>query len=180
MIISWNISSRELNSISRSKIGQSNESGNFDVMNFSRVYQDLCDAVDLMNRAFTFQLVPVLFNELMSKTFVAYGILWELISPTQHSNFSFFRNGSWLLLMYIIDVLIALVGSSVTGAFLETKIIVTKILNNPGCDDEFTNQMLNFITRLSCRNIHLENCFFRLSWIFIIHVRTVQAKHTYK
>lgn len=139
---------------------------------FIQAYQDLCDAIDLLNSTFTFQLAPVLVNVIMTKTFTAYGVLWAMISPTERKGLVFLQNGSWLVIMHLLEIVISFVGSAVTKSARDTLAIMTKILNNSRIDEDFASQMQNFVLRVNCRNLKVENCFFKINWMILLHVRS--------
>lgn len=141
---------------------------------FIIAYQDLCDGIDFLNSTFTFQLAPVLVNVLITKTFTAYGVLWAIISPPERQGLTFLQNGSWLAIMYLIETIIAFVGSSVPKAAQETLAVMTKILNTSTLDEDFVLPMQHFVSRVNSRNLDVKNCFFKIDWMILLHVRVYE------
>lgn len=143
----------------------------FSLEKFIKAYQDLCDCLDLLNSSFTFQLAPLLVNIIITKTFTGYGVLWELITPTPHRGLVFLQNASWLMVMHLLEIMIAFIGSAVTKAAQETVVIMTKILNHSKLDEDFALPMQHFVSRVNCRNLKVQNCFFKINWMILLHVR---------
>lgn len=147
---------------------------------FVKAYQDLCDGIDLLNATFTFQLAPVLVTVLITKTFTAYGVLWAMISPPERQGLTYLQNGSWLAVMYLLEIIIAFVGSAVTKNAQETLVIMTKILNNSKVDEDFVLSMQYFVSRVNCRNLNVQNCFFKIDWMILLHVKFLLKKFIYR
>lgn len=148
----------------------------FNVEIFIKAYQDLCDGIDLLNSIFTFQLVPVLINAIASKTFTAYGLLVEATNPSPFLLMIFLQNGFWMGTMYLLEFIMAFAGSSVTKAAQETLVVMTKILNNSSLDEDFALPMQHFVSRVNCRNLKVQNCFFKIDWIILLQVRLLYKK----
>lgn len=123
----------------------------------------------MLNSTFTYQLAPILVNAITTMTFTGYGVLFEIVIETENRSLLFLQNGSWFIFMYIIIVVISFVGSSVTQAAEKTNLIMTKILNNSNPSEDFADTMQKFVTRLLCRNMNVQNCFFKISPMLLVY-----------
>lgn len=150
----------------------------FDLEAFVKAFQDLCDGIDLLNSTFTYQLAPIFVNAIATMIFAGYGVLWEIVIETEFRGLLFLQNGSWLTLMYIVIAVISFVGSSVTQSADETSLIMMKVLNNSEPSETFANLMQKFVTRVNCRNMHVQNCFFKVNPMLLVYVKFICTKAT--
>lgn len=152
----------------------------FNLEAFVKAFQDLCDGIDLLNSTFTYQLAPIFVNAIATLTFAGYGVLWEVVIETDFRGLLFLQNGSWLCFMYIVIVVISFVGSSVTHAAEETSLIMMKIINNSQPNESFANSMQKFVTRVNCRSMHVQNCFFKINPMLLVYVKLICAENCSK
>lgn len=148
----------------------------FHLEKFFKTHHELCEGIDLLNSTFTCHLTPVLINSLTIKTLTAYGLLWEVISPADFSAAENLQNVFWLMVMLILEVTISFAGSTLTQAAQEASGILTRVLNNSISHDALNVSMQNFITRLNGRKLHVRNCFIKINWSILVHVRTFFRK----
>lgn len=140
---------------------------------FIKTHQELCDGIDILNSTFTFNLTAVLINTLTIKTFTAYGLLWSMISPPDSTVIEHLKNGSWLMIMLVLEVTIAFVGNAVTKSAQEASVILTRVLNHSISSDAVNVSLQNFVTRLNGRKLHVQNCFIKINWSIFVHVRDI-------
>lgn len=145
----------------------------FNLVAFTKAFHDLCDGIDLLNSTFTYQLVPIFVNAVTTMTFTGYGVLFEMVIKTNFRSLLFLQNGSWLCFMYIVIIVISFIGYSVTQAAEQTSLIMMKVLNNSEPSETHTNSMQKFVTRVHCRNMHVQNCFFKINPMLLVYVKFI-------
>lgn len=134
------------------------------------------DFANILNSTFTCHLISILINTLTIKTFTAYGILSELISPADFSAVECLQNGSWLVIMLGLEAAIVFMGNEVTQAAKEAGEILTKVLNHSTSNNEANILMQNFVTRLNGKNFDVRNCFIKINSSLLVHVRVFFLK----
>ena len=139
-----------------------------------KAHQKLCDGIDLVNSTFTLHLASILIDIIIIKTFSFYGVLWELMSGSNFQDITIAQYSFWLTVIYILQIIICFVGSSVAENAKETNKIVSKILNESVFDGEITLNLQNFINRANCRNLNLQNSFFTMNWKLLVQVSTTK------
>lgn len=135
-----------------------------------RNLHDLYDAIELINSTFTFQLIPVMINIIIFQTFICYGILWELLLHSEILMFVLMQYGAWLATHFILEVLIACVGTLLTRNAKKPLIIIAKILAHNSFSDDLSTTLQNIIVRLSSRNAIVQNEFFKINWQLLVYV----------
>lgn len=141
---------------------------NFDLKIFTELYNDLCDAILLINQTFTWQLAIVMINMLLCDVFGAYGILqnfFQASSDTQ-SKFQLFCSSGWIIIQLVPKVLIAYSGSSSTSEMERSSVVLTRVIMNA---DTFNQKVeLNFLlNQMRGRKNTFENIFFVVDWKII-------------
>lgn len=146
-----------------------------DLRNLEKYLHDLYDGIELVNSTFTFHLIPVMINIIIFKTFLSYGILWELLLRSEIMTFVLIQNGAWLGTHIILEVLIAYVGTLLTRNAKKPSIIITNILTNHDLSENLSSELQNVIIRINSRNTVLQNEFFKINWQLLVYVSCVQS-----
>lgn len=136
----------------------------------SSLYQNLCDSIELINSTFTFHLIIIIVNALIIELFASYGIFWEFKVQSKLMLFVLLQNTAWLSMQYVLQILSAHAGSSLTTNGKETLSIINRILNDYDRSDDLTTSLQNFISRTGSRNMLIENIFFVIDWKLLVQV----------
>lgn len=145
----------------------------FNLKRFEKLYQELCDGIDLINTTFTFHLIPVMINSLLLQVFTAYGILWVFLSQSRMSWSIFLQNLAWLAAAYMMQNLIAYAGNSVTSNAKEVSLTITRILNNFELNSELEVALQKFVVRMNCRSLKVQNALFTVNWKLLARVSKI-------
>lgn len=145
-----------------------------ELKSLEKILHDLYDAIELINSTFTFHLIPVMTNIIIFKTFISYGILWELLLRSEILIFVLMQNGAWLATHFILEILIAYIGTSLTRSARKSSIIITHILTNHDLNDNLSTALQNVTVRINSRNTVLQNEFFKVNWQLLVYVSLIQ------
>jgi hypothetical protein len=138
---------------------------------FTNLYQILINSFEILNRNFTFHLVPIVASMLAFNIFLCYGVLSEFVSNSKIKMYTLLLNLSWIVMMYLLMGMMAYSGSSVATKANEVKKTVNRILNDFEMTNDFTLKLHNFLTRLQCQNLEVRNVFFAINWQILVAVR---------
>lgn len=148
---------------------------------FTRIFQNLHDGIELLNSTFTFQMIAIIINTLIIKTFAAYGIVYEILSNSKRLKFVLLQDAAWLIMQYLLQMLVCYVGSSVTMNVNATEVIISKLLNDLELNDELVNKLQNFLTRINHRTLDVGNDLFTINWKLLVAVsQTFELMKTVK
>ena len=147
----------------------------FNLKLFSKLYNDLCDLIELLNKTFTWQLIFVMINLMLVDIFTAYGVVREFIEQRAFKlKFLIITNTIWSLLQFAIKYIMAYCGNSTTDEAENSLLIVTRIIEKFGDDDEKMKTDLNhLLNQMQGRNKNLENVFFAINYKLILAVSVV-------
>lgn len=145
-------------------------SENFNLKRFSDLYNDLCDAISMINSTFTGQLIIVMTNMLLVDIFGAYGILREFLSHSYNRlKFLILCNSIWIALQYAVKFLMAQSGSSTTAEAEMSLVIITRVIENAK-DDKLKTDLNLLLNQMQGRNKKIENVFFVINYKLILAV----------
>jgi hypothetical protein len=144
----------------------------YNLQSVFNLYQDLINAIALINSTFSFHLILIVMNSLMLTIFCSYALLREILSPSELIIYTFLLNGNWLIIQFLFQVIIAFAGSSVTVQAHETLSIVSEVLNSHELSADMNDKLQNFVTRINRESLQIQNVFFVIDWKFLITVKT--------
>lgn len=135
----------------------------------------MCNGIDLLNRTFTFQLVPIVINTMIIEVLSAYRVLWEIMTTSKVTEdikiYVLLQESVWLMMAYSLQVTMASVGSSLSESTGETLVIVAKTLNDLEVSNDLSTKLHNFISRSQCRNLKVHNnSLFSIEWKLLVAV----------
>lgn len=137
---------------------------------FIKLYNDLCDAIGLINSTFTNHLIFVMINFLSMNVFLAYTALREYFTQSKTAQFDIAVNGFWITISYSIKIFLAYVGSSTTNEAERTAEVIAKATGAMTNNDDLKASLNSFLIQMRFRNKNLENVFFKIDWKLILAV----------
>lgn len=137
----------------------------FDSTLFIKFYNDLCDAIDLINSMFTSSLVLVMTNFLVMKVFLCYTAMREYVATSYE--FDIFINAVWMSVMHSVEIFIAYAGSSTTDETGKSIVIVIKSAAMIHPKDIRKSELISLMFQMRYRNKNLKNIFFTINWNLI-------------
>jgi 7tm Chemosensory receptor len=143
----------------------------FNVKVFSELYFELCDAIDLVNSAFTFNLSFAMLTFLAVEIFGCYGVLREFISREKNLLiFLSLANSVWVSVQYSIKALMAHAGSSTTKEAETSLILVTKLTASLDSVNPLKAELLSLLIQMRTFDKKFKNIFFNIDWRIILSV----------
>lgn len=155
----------------------------------ARLFLDLCDGVEIINSTFTFQLIVVIIESLVSmiinESYVAFLKLLSILSQLTDvfSAFAIIRE-----IIKLEDIKVALLphiilianqflkkcimshsGSSTTKEAENTSIIVSRIISERQNGSDLAGWK-TFLSLIGTRNLNLQNVFFKINWNILLGV----------
>lgn len=134
----------------------------------SDLYSDLCDGIDIVNEALTFQLIPFIFYYLSTNLFTIYGMIRVIADGSSVSgalmSFGWITYGTIILVFTIYSSEVA------SSDARQTPIIISSILKSEQfktTEDVFKK----FLLEVNCREIAFKNQFFVIEWKLFLSVR---------
>lgn len=142
----------------------------FNVRLFTELYNDLCDAIEMINSTFTRHLIIVTLSLLLTDVFAAYGILREFMTRSQKLGFYLLSNGSWIVMQLAFKCLMVYSGSSTTKEAEKSVTIVTRAAGKLEINDVIKADLNSLLLQMRCRSKSIENSFFTINWTLIVAV----------
>lgn len=139
------------------------------------LYSILCDAIDLVNDSFTFQLIPFMVYYLTANLFAIYSLVREAYFKTPLMYIAIGTNIWWIILHTAI-ISIALYSSyTTTKCAIKTPVIVSSIIKslNWKQSPDIVETFKTFLLEVQYRNMFLENEFFRVDWKLLFSVSRI-------
>lgn len=152
----------------------------------TKLYLDLCDGIDLINSALTFQLVFIVLSSLASifmnkflffliltfpnqlmNIFSAFAIIRELLRPTENVFITLLPHALLISYQFFVKSLLVHSGSSTTKEAARSSIIIGRIMNEQDAD---VAELKTFLTQIRIRNLDLQNVFFKINWNILLAV----------
>lgn len=133
------------------------------------LYSQLCDGIDIVNDAFTLQLIPFASYYLPANLFTSYGVIREIILGSGLSMWSYLNLG-WLLFSTSLISFALYSSESTLKIARKIPIIFSAILKREKCkflEDEFKT----FFFEVQCRSFTFQNELFRIEWKLLLSVR---------
>lgn len=174
---------RLLNNFSESAVSVNNK--------FMRSFLGLCDAIDIINETFTFQ-ITLLFMSLLvrkiifsinliesfefgfefSSIFASFGIVNELLQRTDHTSASLLLNGLSLIGYGILIMITLNSGSSLTKEARATITVISKheASGIKSAKESHKIDFIFFVTQMRSRNLQIQNDFFKINWNVLLAV----------
>lgn len=141
------------------------------VKTFSRLFYNLCDAIDFLNDSLTYNLIPVMIYIVSTNVFVCYGSLRIYMHNEQYSSTILVINGIWGSFILFLKLTIAHVGSSTTRKAEEMFVLIGNLVNEIDWNFiELHNEMKTFLRQIRCRNLRIQNGIFVVNWNLITSV----------
>lgn len=162
-----------------------------------RIFQQLCDCIDIVNDTFTFQIVFVyavllvtfivwfsvfphksllivifLFFQLLDVT-SAYGIIHELLKPSEISFFTFCLNGTAFSCHTFLIIIPIYFARAATVAAKTTLRIASKSMKGTRFSDSQKIDMICVLTQMKLRDVNFQNIFFRFDWPILLAVSMI-------
>lgn len=143
----------------------------FNLKLFSKLYNDLCDLIELSNETFTWQLIIVMTNLLMIDIFAFYGILREfIVHNVEKFKFLILANTTWCTFQFLIKFFMAYCGKNTTGEAEKSLVIITRLVEQLDRNDQLTVDLNLLLGQMRGRNKKLENVFFTINYKLILAV----------
>lgn len=138
----------------------------------TKLYSNLCDAIDLVNSSFTLQLIPFMVYYLMADLFSVFSIVHEIFYPTQLTLFLLTINVWWVILHTGLLSITLYAGYTTTRCAASAPTIISSIVRNYHWSKEKCVQKVfkTFLLELQYRNLVLENEFFAIDWKLLLSV----------
>lgn len=100
----------------------------------------------------------------MKSVFSAYGIVVELLQPTENTMTFLLLNSIALLFCGLLIITASSAGSSLTRKADDTKIVVATMINEEEIDDSKKIDFIFFNTQVQSRNMSVQNDLFKINW----------------
>lgn len=136
------------------------------------LYGNLCDGIDLVNEAFTFQLIPFLVYYLTANLFAIYSMVRETFYQTDLMFIALATNSWWIILHTAIISIAFYSGYTTTKCAQKTPIIVSSIIKSRKWKESpcVLQVFKTFLLEVQYRNMFFENEFFRIDWKLLFSV----------
>lgn len=133
----------------------------------SELYSQLCEGIEIVNDAFTLQLVPFIIYHMTTNLFTFYGLIREFVVRTslieQIANFGWICSSTFSLSIALYSAV------NTQKIALKTPIIISEILKSEKYktpEDIFRI----FLLEVQHRNISFQNEFFTIDWKLLLSV----------
>lgn len=138
---------------------------------FMDLYNELCDAIDLINSTFTNHLIVVMINLLTMDVLSAFALMREFFLNSSSIGFYLTIYGLWMFFNFSIKLFMAHAGSSTTREGDKTIVLVTKAGGRMSNNDDLKPDLNSLLLHMRSRSKKLENIFFPINWNLILAVR---------
>lgn len=135
----------------------------------SELYSQLCDGIELVNEAFTLQLIPFVIYHLTVNLFTMYGLIRELALNSSVVWAAVSLNLGWIITTTFLLSLALYSAEKAQKSARETPIIVGYILKM----EKFKapeDVLKTFLLEVQYRNISFHNEFFHVEWKLMLQV----------
>lgn len=138
---------------------------------FSELYNELCDAIEVVNATFTNQLVLVLVYMLTIEIFAAYGFIREfLLESNDRQNEMILGCSFFILLQYAIKISLVYSGSTTTKEAEMSTDYLTKLISSYEGAREVKNDLNFLLIQMKFRKKNLQSIFFTINYHLILAV----------
>lgn len=134
----------------------------------SELYSQLCEGIELVNDAFTLQLVPFVIYHMTANLFTMYSVIRGFFIPSSPC-IDQFLNFGWLSTTTFILSIAFYAAENTLKCALQIPIQISSILKSEkykSTEDIFKNLLLE----VQCRNISFHNEFFTIDWKLLLSV----------
>lgn len=135
----------------------------------SQLYSQLCDGIELVNEAFTLQLIPFVIYHLTVNLFTMYGVIRELILNSSKILLVVSMDSGWIITTTFLLSLGLYSAESTLKCARLTPVIVGYILKT----EKFKapeDVLKTFLLEVQYRNISFYNEFFHIEWKLMLQV----------
>lgn len=129
----------------------------------------LSDAILVLNKTITCQMIPILAVHLSSAIFSLHCLIKEYLEASPNFWGLVFNNFFWVSFFTVIICIIASMGATTTAELEQTSVLVLKIINN--IDDKIMlKKFRNFSWQIERREKIIKNAFFSIDWSLVFQV----------
>lgn len=138
---------------------------------FTKAFNGLVDAIQLVNSCLTFPLVLVMFHFFILNLFVFFNLLWTLITDFEKFLFVAATDGVYFVFNYLLQGIMTHASCTTTHEAERTLVIASKLMNKRNCSKSGRKLFKNFLVHNQCRGLKFENMFFTINWKLLLAVR---------
>lgn len=147
----------------------------FNLKLFSELYNELCDAIEIVNATFTNQLVLVIIYMLAIEILAAYGFIREFIQDSDVRELEMMLGCLFFfLLQYCIKVALVFAGSTTTKEAEMSTDHLTKLISNFEGSTEVRHDLNFLLLQMKFRKKNLQSIFFTINYHLILAVGDVR------
>lgn len=141
-----------------------------DATNCLKIFHDLSDVIEIINSCVTLPLVSLMLHFFIINLFSLFSLVWTFTIDFEQFPYVFMCDGTFVILNYIIQGIMAHASSSATKEAGRTSVIVSKIINSPYCTGNQRKVFKNFLIQNQYRNLKFQNMFFTINWKLLLAV----------
>jgi hypothetical protein len=149
---------------------------------FTNLYNELFDGIELINNAFTLQLIPIVIIYLVVNIFTMYSTAREIILQTSLIWGTCLTNFMWFTLTTLFLSMVLHAGYSTTKCARQVATIVGIILKHPKHqnDKNLRRVFKSFLLEMQYKNFSFENEIFRIEWKLLVSVNIFLSVQNFK